>query len=131
MDEKNQALLDAAVHGTGVIEPTFEVNEETVSSKSPFEVTEETFAAAVNGASYWARKRLWKKMGKVKWRAAEWRGEVKPMPSPLNPNYTIYVLNRNKFHGVVKNPLPPADLERWVENFVYVNHTKGKAREKS
>jgi len=116
MDEKNQALLDVAVHGTSVIEP-------------PFEVTEETFAAAVNGASYWARKRLWKKMGKVKWRAAEWRGEVKPMPSPLNPDYTIYVLSRHKFHGVVKNPLPPADLERWVENFVYVNHTKGKKNE--
>lgn len=60
---------------------------------------EQAFHEAMNGASYWGRKRLLKKMSKR-----------------VHKNRNV------RF----KNPRLPQDLEAWVTNFVLVNRGKFK-----
>jgi hypothetical protein len=93
-------------------------------------VTESDFHAAVNGAGYWARKRLFKKMEKRVYRPKTWRGEFIIVDSPLRVDdqgqpIKLKVLNKEKPNGVFSGPpRPPKDLETWVTSFVLTHKDK-------
>lgn len=91
------------------------------SNKYPAFPSESDYEAAWANASYWVRKRFVKKTSKVKWRAAYW-SDGKEL-DPADPGY--------KIAGVRKKRLPPADLMKYISNFVKTHGAKGATNEKS
>lgn len=91
-------------------------------------VTEETFFIAVNNCHPHTRSRLFKKMAKIKHRAAEWVPDGKPkfVESPINGNRIDVT------RGMVERKrLPPSDLEVYVDAFVQNNYYKAAKNEKA
>lgn len=99
---------------------------------------EQAFHEAVNGASYWARKRLLKKMDKRRTKSTiilrpfnEAQGDKPKVRRYYNREMQMYLTETTRpeqFVSAKTEQRPAADLELWVSNFCLVHRVKGQKK---